>query len=142
MTTTTENPTTGMIHGSQRLTSTDTPWWRVRHSLAAALYASVMAAAALYYFGGIAPGAWTVNFRLLAPTMNLISATPTLATICLVACMLMVHRNQRRSLKLLCGFLAVTALMGAGLNVARQTYGPRMIERLIEQTVPVPDVLP
>jgi hypothetical protein len=143
MTTTTENPMTGMTAGSQRLAAaTDTPWWRVRHSLAAGFVATIAAAGALYYFVGIVPQGWNLNLRLLAPVMNLLSATPTLAAIGLAACLLMANRSQRRPLKLLCGALAFAALAGAGLNMAREAYGRGPIEGLIERAVPTASAQP
>src|ERR1051325_7347146 len=121
MTITTENPMTGTMAGSQRLAATtDTPWWKVRQSLTAGLVATVAAAGALYYFTGILPRGWPVNLHLLASMMNLLSATPTLAAIGLAATFLMIHRSQRRALKLLCALLVVASLAGAGLNVARR----------------------
>jgi hypothetical protein len=143
MTTTTENPMTGMTAGSQRLAATtDTPWWKVRHSLAVGFLAIVAAAGALYYFAGIVPKEWNVNLRLLAPLMNLLSATPTLAAIALTSCILMTHQGQRRPLKVLCGLLALASLAGAGLNVARQAYGHSAIEGLIERAVPAQGAQP
>jgi hypothetical protein len=134
---------TVLTTGSQRLgDSTDTPWWKVRHSLALGFLAIVATAGALYYFAGIVPREWNVNLRLLAPLMNLLSATPTLAAIALTSCLLMAHRGQRRPLKVLCGLLAVASLAGAGLNVARQAYGPRAIEGLIERAVPAASAQP
>ena len=126
-----------MTAGTQRLAATtDTPWWKVRHSLAVGFLAIVAAAGALYYFAGIVPKEWNVNLRLLAPLMKLLSATPTLAAIALTSCILMAHRGQRRPLKVLCGLLALAALAGAGLNVARQAYGDSAIGGLIERAVP------
>jgi len=134
---------TGMTAGSQRLAdATDTPWWKVRQPLAAGLVATVAAAGALYYFTGIVPKGWPLNLHLLAPAMNLLSATPTLAAIGLAASIVMVHRSQRRALKLLCGLLIVASLAGAGLNVARRAYGNGAIEGLIERAVPAASAQP
>ena len=134
---------TGMTAGTQRLAATtDTPWWKVRHSLAVGFMAIVAAAGALYYFAGIVPTEWNVNLRFLAPLMNLLSTTPTLAAIALTSCILMAHRGQRRPLKVLCGLLALASLAGAGLNVARQAYGDSAIGGLIERTVPAAGAYP
>ena len=128
---------TGMTAGSQRLeAATDTPWWKVRHSLAAGFVATMAAAGALYYFAGIVPQGWNLNLQSLAPMMSLISATPTLVAIGFAACILMAIRNERRPLRLLCGLLALASLAGAGLNVARQAYGGGTIEGLIERALP------
>ena len=143
MTTTTENPMTSMTAGSQRLAdSTDTPWWKVRHSLAAGFVATIATAGALYYFAGIVPKGWNLNLQLLGPIMNLISATPTLVAIGVAAFILMAHRSERRPLKLLCGLLAVASLAGAGLNVARQAYGGDAIEGLLKRAVPTQSAQP
>jgi len=143
MTTTSENPMTGMTAGSQRLAATtDTPWWKVRHSLAAGLIATVATAGALYYFSGILPRVWPLNMRVLTPVMNLVSATPTLAAIGLAASILMIHRSQRRAFKLLCGLLVVASMAGAGLNVARRAYGNSAVESWIERAVPAASVQP
>jgi hypothetical protein len=143
MTTTTENPMTGNTAGSQRLAeATDTPWWKVRHSLAAGFVATVAAAGALYYFAGIVPKGLDLNLRSLASVLTLLSATPSLVAIGLTACLLMANRTQRRPLKLLCGLLALASLAGAGLNVARQAYGHRAIDGWIERAVPAASAQP
>ena len=134
---------TGMTADCQRLAdSTDTPWWKVRHSLAVGFMAIVAAAGALYYFAGIVPTEWNVNLRFLAPLMNLLSTTPTLAAIALTSCILMAHQGQRRPRKVLCGLLALASLAGAGLNVARQAYGHGAIDGLIDRAVPAASAKP
>ena len=143
MTTTTENPITGNTAGSQRFAgATDTPWWKVRHSLAAGFVATIAAAGSLYYFAGIVPRGLSLNLRSLASVLALVSGTPILAAIGLTACMLMAFRTQRRPLKVLCGLLALASLAGAGLNVARQAYGHTAIEGLIERAVPAANARP
>ena len=135
--TTIENPTTEKMNGSSRMTtdSTDSPWWIVRPSLAVGLAGSVALTMSAFRVAGLAHPSWAMMQRSLAGMMQLLSATPTLAGISLLACGLMLLRGQRRSSRVLCGLLAAAALAGAWLNVARESHGVTAIERLIDRAL-------
>ena len=132
--TTIENPTTEQMNGSSRMTTgTDSPWWIVRPSLAASLAGSVALTLSAFSVAGLAHPSWTVTQRSVTGMMQLLSATPALVGVGLLACLLMLRRRQRRSSRVLCGLLAAAALAGAWLNVARESHGVSAIERLIDR---------
>ena len=121
------------MNGSSQMTSsTDSPWWIVRPSLAASLVGSFAVTLSAFHFAGLTHSAWTLTPRGLNGLMQLLSATPTLAGISLLACVLMMRRGQRRSSRVLCGLLAVAALTGAWLNIERESHGPGAIEAWVE----------
>lgn len=126
--TTIEIPTTEKMNGSSRMTPlTDSPWWIVRPSLAAALAGSLAITSSAFHIAGLTP-ALTLKPRALSGLMQLLSATPTLAGIGLLACLAMMLRGPRRSSKILCALLAAAALTGAWLNAARESRGTGVIE--------------
>ena len=116
-------------------TSTDSPWWIVRPSLAASLAGSVALTLGAFRFAGLTHPSWTLTQRSLTGAMQFLSATPTLAGISLLACALMLRPKQRRSSRVLCGLLAAAALAGAWLNSAREAHGLGAIERLIDRAL-------
>ena len=67
--------------------------------------------------------------------MRLLSATPTLAGIGLLACLALMLRGQHRSSRVLCGLLAAAALTGAWLNIERESHGPGAIEAWVESAL-------
>ena len=124
------------MNGSSRMTTgTDSPWWIVRPSLATGLAGSVALTLGAYRFAGLTHPSWTLTQRSLAGTMQLLSATPTLAAISLFACALMLRRKQRRSSRVLCALLAAAALTGAWLNAARESHGMGAVERFIDRAL-------
>ena len=134
--TTIENPTTEKMNGSSRMmTATDSPWWIVRPSLAVSLAGSIALTLSAFRLAGLAHPSWAVAQRSLAGIMQVLSGTPMLVGIGLVACLLMFVRKQRRSSRILCGLLAATALAGAWLNVTRGTHGFSAIERIIDRAL-------
>lgn len=114
-------------------TGTDSPWWIVRPSLAASLAGSVALTLCAFRVAGLTHLSWPVTQRSLASAMQLLSATPTLVGIGLLACVLMSRGSQRRSSRILCGLLAAAALTGAWLNVERASNGTAAIERFVER---------
>ena len=114
-------------------TGTDSPWWIVRPSLAASLAGSVALTLSAFSVAGLTHPSWTVTQRSVTGMMQLLSATPALVGVGLLACLLMLRRRQRRSSRVLCGLLAAAALAGAWLNVARESHGVSAIERLIDR---------
>ena len=124
------------MNGSSRMTnSADLPWWIVRPSLAAGLAASLALTVSAFHFAGLTHPAWTLTPRLLNGLMQLLSATPTLAAIGFLACALAFRRKQRRSSQFLCALLAIAALSGAWMNMARESRGVGTIERFIERAL-------
>ena len=122
--TTIENPTTEKMNGSSRMTTrADSPWWIVRPSLAAILAGSLALTVSAFYFAGLTHPAWALTPRSLNGLMQLLSATPTLTAIGLLACVLAFRRKQRRSSQILCGLLAIAALSGAWMSSARESRG-------------------
>ena len=120
---------------SPRMTMAPTaPWWKVRPSLMGGLGTSVALAVAAYTFTGVSRG-WTISPTALKELMTVLSATPTLATIGVLACVLMLRPRGGASLRILCGVLAFAAITGAGLNVARATGGQGAIEVWVEQAL-------
>jgi hypothetical protein len=124
------------LNGSSRMpAATDAPWWKVRGSLAIGLMGSFALAAAAFSVAGMVRHGWTLTADSLTPILALISATPTLAAISVAACFLMVRRSDRPLLQVLCAFLAFASLAGAGLNIARQSYGQGALERWVDKAI-------
>lgn len=133
--TTIENPITEKMHGSSRMTtSTDSPWWIVRPSLAASLAGSFTLAFGVYRFAGMAQPPLTVSPRAFAALMQVVSATPTLAAIGALACVFAFRQRKRRAMQILCVLLALACFAGVGLNRARATSGGG-IETMIEKAL-------
>ncbi len=131
-----ENPTTEKMNGSSRMTkSTDSPWWIVRPSLAAALAGSFAAAVAVCRFAGLHGAGMSVKAGSFAELMRGMSATPTLVAFALFAGAVMFSRHSGRSLRNLCVLLALASLSGAGINAARDSHGRGPIEVLIDNAL-------
>ena len=134
--TTIENLTTEKMNGSPRMmTAADAPWWIVRPSLAAGLAGSVALTLCAFRLAGLAHPSWAVLQRSLAGMLHLLSETPTLVGIGVLACVLMLLRKQRSLSRILCGLLAAAALSGAWLNGARESHGTSALERFIDLAV-------
>ena len=134
--TTIENPTTEKMNGSSRMTNaTDLPWWIVRPSLAASLAVSFALAYAAYRFAGMAQPAFALTPHALAALMSLLSSTPALAAIGLLACVMAVRQRGRRAMQILCVLLALASFAGVGLNLARTARGTGPIETMIEKAL-------
>ena len=127
---------TEKMNGSSRVTAaTDSPWWKVRPTLSSGLAGSLAVAAVVNIVAGIGQPAWTLDSRTFEPFVGVMSATPTLMTIGLLACVPLIRHTSRRPLQVLCGLLAFAALAGAGMNLARKAYGRGPIETLIEDAL-------
>ena len=133
--TTIENPATEMMNGSSRMTpSTDSPWWIVRPSLAASLAGSFTLAFGVYRFAGMVQPPFALTPRTLPALMHLLSATPTLALIGVLACVFTFRQRGRRAMQILCALLAFASFAGVGLNRARET-GSGGLETMIEKAL-------
>ena len=134
--TTTEYPATEEMNGSSRMmASTDAPWWIVRPSLAAGLAGSFALAFCVYRFAGLAQPTPALTPHAFTGLMQMLSATPTLAAISALACVLMVRQRGRRALQILCALLALASLAGVGLNVVRDSRGHGPIETWVEKAL-------
>ena len=134
--TTTEYPATEKMNGSSRMMArTDSPWWIVRPSLAAGLAGSFALAFGVYRFAGLAQPPLALTPRAFTALMQMLSATPTLAAIGVLACVLLFRQRGRRALQILCGLLALASLAGVGLNVARDSRGHGPIETWVEKAL-------
>ena len=132
--TTIENPATEKMNGSSRMTDyPDSPWWIVRPSLAASLAGSFALAYGVYRFAGMVQPPSAVTPRTATALMHLLSATPTLGLIGVIAGVLAFRQRGRRAMQILCALLALASFAGVGLNVARGANGTGPIETLIEK---------
>ena len=134
--TTTEYPATEKMNGSSRMTaSTDSPWWIVRPSLAAGLAGSFALAFGVYRFAGFAQPPLALRPRTFAALMQMLGATPTLAAIGVLACVLVFRQRGRRASQILCGLLVLASLAGVGLNVARDSRGHGPVETRVKNAL-------
>ena len=113
---------------------TDSPWWIVRPSLAAGLAGSFALAFGVYRFAAVQPPP-ALTPRSFTALMQMLSATPVLAAIGVLACVLLIRQRGRRALQILCGLLALASLAGVGLNVARDARGHGPIETWVEKAL-------
>ena len=127
---------TEKMNGSSRMMArTDSPWWIVRPSLAAGLAGSFALAFGVYRFAGLVQPPPAFTSRSFSALMQMLSATPTLAAIGVLACVLLFRQRGRRALQILCGLLALASLAGVGLNVARDSRGHGPIEAWVESSL-------
>ena len=124
------------MNGSSQMTNAaDSAWWIVRPSLAAGLVGACAVAAGAFRFAGMPGTGMAFNTLSLAELMHLLSATPTLIAIAVFACVVLLRRNSRRSLRVLCMVLALASFAGAGINAVRDSYGRGPIETWVEKTL-------
>ena len=134
--TTIENPTTEKMNGSSRMTNaTDSPWWIVRPSLAASLAVSFALAFAVYRFAGMAQPGLALTPHTLATLMIVLSSTPALAAVGILACVMAVRQRGRRVMQTLCALLALASFAGVGLNLVRDSRGTDPIGSMIEKAL-------
>ena len=134
--TTIENPATEKMNGSSRMTtSTDSPWWIVRPSLAASLAGSFALAFGVYRFAGMVQPPFALTPRTTTALLHLLSATPTLGLIGAIAGVLAFRQRGRRAMQILCALLALASFAGVGLNQVRASKGTDPIETMIENAL-------
>ena len=134
--TTIENPITEKMNGSSRMTaSTDSPWWIVRPSLAAGLAGSFGLAAAAFQFAGMSGTGTAITLHSLTALMQGLSATPTLISFAVFAFAVMLRRNSRQPLRMLCVLLALASFTGAWINSLRDSHGRGPIEIWLEKAL-------
>ncbi len=115
-------------------TTTDTPWWQVRRSLAITLGGSLATATAAYTLIGALRAEWLLSSRSIETLFQALGSTPALAMISLAACVAL-PKISRRPLRVLCSLLALAALTGATLNLAREAAGRGIVETWLEKAL-------
>ncbi len=124
------------MNGSSRMHAvTDSPWWIVRPSLAAGLVGSVGLAAAAFQFAGMPGFGAGITLRSLTALMQGLSATPTLISFAVFACLVMRRRGSRQSLRMLCVLLALASFTGAWINSLRDNHGRGPLEIWVEKVL-------
>jgi len=135
MTKTRIQPTEYLNSASRKVAAMDTPWWKVRASLALAFVGSVALVVTAYRLAGMVSPDWVLTTGSFAPLLTLLSATPTLLAIGFAACLQTLRSRGRPILRNMYGLLALAAFLGAGLNISRDVYQQQPLESWIENMV-------